>query len=100
MNQLPELCIPANPDISGIGVRIAIYAQNFLCFAPVVADLWDGVVTTKEMKGIMDQSVGMLSIAFAILISTIIQATGSSNTTGGGLSSFHAAIIQIGRAHV
>ncbi|PPQ73965.1 hypothetical protein CVT26_006316, partial [Gymnopilus dilepis] len=93
MNLPPETCIPANPDISGIGVRIAIYAQNLLCFAPVVADLWDGVVTTDEMKGIMDQSIGMLSIAFAILISTIVQATRSGNTTGGGLSSFHAAII-------
>lgn len=92
MSQPPGICIPVIPDISGIGVRIAIYAQNLLCFAPVVADLWDGVVTTDEIKGITNQSVGMLSIAFAILISTIVQATGNSSA-GDGLSSFHAAII-------
>ncbi|KAJ7697918.1 hypothetical protein B0H17DRAFT_1262224 [Mycena rosella] len=68
-------CITANPDISGIGVRTAIYAQNLLCFIPVVAYLWDGTVSPDEMKGIKDQSIGMLAIAFAILISTIIQAT-------------------------
>lgn len=92
MSQPPGICIPAIPDISGIGVRIAIYAQNLLCFAPVVTDLWDGVVTSDEIKGVTDQSVGMLSIAFAILISTIVQATGNSSA-GDGLSSFHAAII-------
>jgi hypothetical protein len=26
-------CIPANPDISGIGVRAAMYAQNLLSFS-------------------------------------------------------------------
>ena len=71
---MTDRCIPANPDISGIGVRTAIYAQNLLCFAPVVSSLWDGKVSTDEMTGVKDQSIGMLAIAFAILISTIIQA--------------------------
>lgn len=84
-------CIPANPDISGIGVRTAIYAQNLLCFAPVVADLWDGEVTADEMEGIKDQSIGMLSIAFAILISAIIQA--KATTSISLITYFHAAII-------
>ncbi|KAJ7477569.1 hypothetical protein FB451DRAFT_191424, partial [Mycena latifolia] len=84
-------CISANPDISGLGVRVAIYAQNLLCFMPVVAYLWDGRVSPDEMKGIKDQSIGMLAIAFAILISTIIEAT----TAGEGqqITSFHAAVI-------
>ncbi|KAF8178299.1 hypothetical protein K438DRAFT_1605132, partial [Mycena galopus ATCC 62051] len=85
-------CIPANPDIAGIGVRAAIYAQNLLCFAPVVADLWDGEVSHAEMRGVKDQSIGMLTIAFAILISSIIQAT-TTSSNGQGLSSFHAAVI-------
>lgn len=84
-------CIPANPDVSGIGVRIAIYAQNFLCFAPVVAHLWDGNVTVDELKGVKDQSIGMLAIAFAILISTIIQAT--TFVEDQLITNFHAAVI-------
>ncbi|KAJ7870126.1 hypothetical protein B0H13DRAFT_1494296, partial [Mycena leptocephala] len=79
------------PDIAGIGVRVAIYAQNLLCFVPVVAHLWDGKISADEMKGVEDQSIGMLAIAFAILISTIIQAT---NSVGGQpLTRFHAAVI-------
>ncbi|KAJ7477520.1 hypothetical protein FB451DRAFT_191011 [Mycena latifolia] len=84
-------CITANPDISGIGVRAAIYAQNLLCFMPVWAYLRDGTVSPDEMKGIKDQSIGMLAIAFAILISTIIQAT--TAVEGQQITSFHAAVI-------
>jgi hypothetical protein len=87
---MADRCIPANPDISGIGVRTAIYAQNLLCFAPVVAHLWDGKVSADEMKGVKDQSIGMLSIAFAILISAIIQA---KSTTSTSITNFHAAIV-------
>ncbi|KAJ6474960.1 hypothetical protein C8R45DRAFT_834795 [Mycena sanguinolenta] len=81
-------CIPANPDIAGIGVRVAIYAQNLLCFVPVVAHLWDGKISAE---GVEAQSIGMLAIAFAILISTIIQATNS--VEGQPLTRFHAAVI-------
>ncbi|KAF7336280.1 Multiple ankyrin repeats single kh domain [Mycena venus] len=87
---MEALCnIPPNPDISGIGVRAAIYAQNLLCFAPVVAHLWDGNVSADEMRGVKDQSIGMLAIAFAILISCIIEATASVPR----VTSFHAAVI-------
>ncbi|KAJ7049075.1 hypothetical protein C8F01DRAFT_792230 [Mycena amicta] len=89
---LDRCIIPANPDVSGIGVRAAIYAQNLLCFAPVVAHLRDGNVSAAEMNGVKDQSIGMLAIAFAILISTIIEAT-TTNITGQGLTRFHAAVI-------
>ncbi|KAJ7661285.1 hypothetical protein DFH06DRAFT_372595 [Mycena polygramma] len=84
-------CITANPDISGIGVRAAIYAQNLLCFLPVWAYLRDGTISPDEMKGVKDQSIGMLAIAFSILISTIIQAT--TAVTGQQISRFHAAVI-------
>ncbi|KAJ7815268.1 hypothetical protein B0H14DRAFT_2285214, partial [Mycena olivaceomarginata] len=84
-------CINANPDISGIGVRAAIYAQNLLCFIPVVAYLRDGTVSPDEMKGIKDQSIGMLAIAFAILVSTIVQATTAAD--GQPITGFHAAVI-------
>ncbi|KAJ7051801.1 hypothetical protein C8F01DRAFT_1034057, partial [Mycena amicta] len=84
-------CIPANPDISGIGVRTAIYAQNLLCFVPVVAHLWDGKVDSAELKGVKDQSIGMLAIAYAILISTAIGAVNPQS--GQIITNFHAAVI-------
>ncbi|KIK55501.1 hypothetical protein GYMLUDRAFT_175491, partial [Collybiopsis luxurians FD-317 M1] len=93
MNATSTTCIPANPDISGIGVRIAIYVQNLLCFLPVVVNLRDGKVTAEEMKGIKDQSIGMLAIAFAILISTIVEAKTNTTITGQSIDKFHAAII-------
>jgi len=88
---MANLCIPANSDISGIGVRTATYVQNLLCFAPVIAHLWDGRVTIDEIKGIKDQSIGMLAIAFAILISTVIEAKrlGLSQS----ITNFHAAVV-------
>src|SRR5712671_4503214 len=88
---MADQCIPANPDISGIGVRTATYVQNILCFAPIVAHLWDGKVTIDEITGIKDQSIGMLAIAFAILISTAIEAKGSGR--GQSITNFHAAVV-------
>ncbi|KAF6747780.1 hypothetical protein DFP72DRAFT_919177, partial [Ephemerocybe angulata] len=37
--------LPGNPDIAGVGVRIAIYIQNLLCFIPAFWALADGKVT-------------------------------------------------------
>jgi len=85
----PSKCIPANPDISGIGVRIAIYAQNLLCFLPIIFYLYDGEISLDELAGIQDQSTGMLAIAFAILITTASLAAGGNPT----VSNYHAFII-------
>ncbi|KAF5346985.1 hypothetical protein D9757_013396 [Collybiopsis confluens] len=91
---MDNICtVPPNSDISGIGVRVAIYAQNILCFLPVIVHLWDGEVSADEMKGVKDQSIGMLAIAFAILISTIVEALTQSTVTGQAIDRFHAAII-------
>ncbi|KAJ6483295.1 hypothetical protein C8R45DRAFT_787070, partial [Mycena sanguinolenta] len=81
------------PDISGIGVRAAIYAQNLFCFAPLTMHLWDGVISGAELKGVKEQSIGMLAVAFAILISAIVEATSTNVVGGQGLTRFHAAII-------
>ncbi|KAJ7200348.1 hypothetical protein GGX14DRAFT_372272, partial [Mycena pura] len=83
--------IPSNPDVSGVGVRAAIYAQNLTCFLPVIVHLWDGKISRDELKGIKDQSIGMLAVAFAILLTTIILATGA----GGGqtITPYHAAVV-------
>jgi hypothetical protein len=67
-------CIPSNPDISGIGVRVAIYAQNLLSFVPALFALQDSHVTITELEDMERQSSTILITAFAILLSVIIQA--------------------------
>jgi hypothetical protein len=86
-----DCTIPSNPDVSGIGVRAAIYAQNLACFLPVIANLWDGNVSKDELKGIKDQSIGMLALAFTILLTTIILAKG----IGGDqtITRYHAFVV-------
>ncbi|KAF7350319.1 Multiple ankyrin repeats single kh domain [Mycena venus] len=83
--------IPPNPDVSGIGVRAAICAQNLACFLPVVIHLSDGKITKAKLKGIKDQSIGMLAIAFAILFTTIILAKGAGGNQT--ITSYHAAVV-------
>jgi hypothetical protein len=79
--------IPTNPDISGIGVRAAIYMQDILSFLPAFYALLDGKIEAYELEAVQTQSTTILITAFAILISTIVQACTF------GLSSFHAYII-------
>jgi hypothetical protein len=79
--------IPADPDISGIGVRVAIYAQNLLSFVPAIWALWDGDVSDYELESIETQSTTILITAFAILISAMVQARTA------GLTNFHATIV-------
>ncbi|KAJ7620895.1 hypothetical protein DFH06DRAFT_966811, partial [Mycena polygramma] len=74
------------PDISGVGVRTAIYAQNLLSFVPAIWALWDGEVSDYELECVETQSTTILVTAFAILISAMVQAN-------RGLSNFHASIV-------
>ncbi|KAJ7459300.1 hypothetical protein FB451DRAFT_1046143 [Mycena latifolia] len=86
----PTICfnpIPADPDISGIGVRAAIYLQNLLSFIPAIWALWDGKVSEAELDSIETQSTTILITAFAILISAIVE------TQTVGLSNYHAGIV-------
>ncbi|KAF9006778.1 hypothetical protein BDZ89DRAFT_1079620 [Hymenopellis radicata] len=88
MSSASEFCIPANPDLTGIGVRVAMYAQNILSFVPAVWKLNDRRVSTSELQTLEAQSSTILITGFAILISAIIQAT-----TTAGLSDFHAIVV-------
>jgi hypothetical protein len=82
------LCdIPGNPDIAGIGVRIAIYVQNFLSFAPAFYAIMDGKVDLAELKTVEKQSTSILITAFAILLSLIVQARSFN------LSAFHTSTV-------
>jgi hypothetical protein len=80
-------CLPSDPDISGIGVRVAIYAQNLLSFVPAIWALWDGEVSEQELESAEAQSTTILLTAFAILISAMVEV----RTVG--LSNFHAAVV-------
>ncbi|KAG6844679.1 hypothetical protein H0H87_004719 [Tephrocybe sp. NHM501043] len=71
-------CIPSNPDITGIGVRAAIYAQNFFALIPAARVLWDGKITHNEIDTIQEQSSTILVTAFALLFTTVIQARGAT----------------------
>ncbi|KAF6756434.1 ankyrin repeat-containing domain protein [Ephemerocybe angulata] len=79
--------IPGNPDIAGVGVRIAIYIQNLLCFIPAFWALADGKVTQGELDAAETQATTNLVLAFAILISSIVQAQTL------GLTNYHASIV-------
>ncbi|KAF9077393.1 hypothetical protein BDP27DRAFT_1209232, partial [Rhodocollybia butyracea] len=85
----PLCSIPANPDIAGIGVRTAIYAQALLSFIPAFWAIWDNKVEEFELESIETQSTTILITAFAILVSAFVQAT----TQSIGLTSFYGTII-------
>ncbi|KAJ6533053.1 hypothetical protein B0H19DRAFT_1272462 [Mycena capillaripes] len=59
--------IPPNPDVSGVGI------------------------SKDELKGIKDQSIGMLAVAFAILLTTIILAKGAGGDQS--ITNYHAAVV-------
>ncbi|KAJ7934048.1 hypothetical protein B0H13DRAFT_2497630, partial [Mycena leptocephala] len=79
------------PGVSGVGVGVAIYAQNLTCFLPIIVHLWDRKISRDELKGIKDQSIGMLAVAFAILLTTIILAKGAGGDQT--ITNYDAAVI-------
>ncbi|KAG6861364.1 hypothetical protein C0995_001097 [Termitomyces sp. Mi166 len=80
-------CIPPNPDITGIGIRVAIYAQNLLSFVPAIYALYDQEVSPTELSQLETQSSTILITAFAILLSTVIQGLANN------LTPYHAAVV-------
>jgi len=79
--------ITANADISGIGVRTAIYTQAVLSLIhPLVAG-YDGKIDDFEMKSLATVYLGILLPGCALLLSAIIQAKTF------GLSAYHAMIV-------
>jgi len=79
--------IDPNPDISGIGVRTAIYAQAVLTLVqPLLASL-DGHISESELVGLHQLYLGILLPGCALLFSAIIQARTF------GLSVYHGMIV-------
>jgi hypothetical protein len=80
-------CIASNPDISGIGVRVAIYAQALLSIIYPIIFVWDGEISLKESQTMSRISISITFTACALLVSTGIQAATF------GISLYHALII-------
>ena len=79
--------IPGNPDVAGIGVRIAVYWQCLLCFIVPFWSVWDGVVTPSELRSAKIHATTNLTLAFTILLSAFVQAL------TGGITNYHTVII-------
>lgn len=84
---IPDQCIEANPDISGIGVRLSIYLQNFI--GPILTFLafLDQKVEVGELDVVEAASTSVLLTACALLSSAFVQARSL------GMSTYHALII-------
>ena len=74
---LPKLmsgtCVAANPDISGIGVRIAVYAQTLLSYAPAFLFTYDGKLDSEEERGLFKIYTPLLISSMGLLVTTVIQ---------------------------
>ena len=87
LSTLPQACIPANPEIAGIGIRASTYAQNFIGVFLAACYLLDGEITQDEAEYIETASDAILMTGCAIIISAIVQAKTI------GLSAYHAMIV-------
>ncbi|KAJ7862115.1 hypothetical protein B0H14DRAFT_2283987, partial [Mycena olivaceomarginata] len=70
----------SDPDVAGVGVRTAIYAQTLMSFVLAVWALWDNEVSSYELAAVETQSINILITAFAVLVSAIIQAATLGHT--------------------
>jgi len=80
-------CYEANPDIAGVGVRVSIYIQALLSFAPAILASVDGHVDSDEEELLYTIYVNLLLTACALLVSAFIQLA----TFGLGI--YHALIV-------
>ncbi|KAK7054554.1 hypothetical protein VNI00_003753 [Paramarasmius palmivorus] len=81
-------CLAANPDISGIGVRLAVYAQTFLSFAPAFLFTADGELDIEEEKVLFAIYTPLLMSSMALLATTVFQQVASR-----GLGNHHVLLV-------
>ncbi|KAF9479842.1 hypothetical protein BDN70DRAFT_878382 [Pholiota conissans] len=79
--------IEPNPDISGVGVRTAIYAQAILTLVQPILAILDGYISEDELIGLHELYLGILLPGCALLFSALIQ------DRTFGLSAYHATIV-------
>jgi len=87
MYRAEQACIDPNPDIAGIGIRVSVYAQSFLCLIQLFLSVTDAKITDNERRQLNKIYASLLLTAFALLISAFIQICSI------GLSVYHALII-------
>ncbi|KAF5349553.1 hypothetical protein D9756_008801 [Leucocoprinus leucothites] len=80
-------CIPANPDIAGIGIRVAVYLQSFIGIAISLWAMRDNKLTKGEARVIWTHASGVLLTSCSLFLSAIIQAKTY------GMSTYHGLII-------
>ncbi|KAI3612360.1 hypothetical protein WG66_010060 [Moniliophthora roreri] len=80
-------CLIANPDISGIGVRLAVYAQTFLSFAPAFFFTADGELDLEEEKSLFAIYYPLLLSSMALFGTTIFQQLTV------GLGNYHVLLV-------
>ncbi|RXW12120.1 hypothetical protein EST38_g13734 [Candolleomyces aberdarensis] len=81
------LTIDPNPDVSGIGVRVAIYAQATLTLVQPVLAALDKVISEEELASLHMLYLGILMPGCALLLSAVIEASIYR------LSVYHAIIV-------
>ncbi|KAJ3523144.1 hypothetical protein NMY22_g11578 [Coprinellus aureogranulatus] len=80
-NAMSSACaIPADPDISGIGVRISIYIQTLLLFIPAGKAISDGEVSDTELELVEYIARANLSLGLAMVFSGFIQESINAET--------------------
>ncbi|KAF9461103.1 hypothetical protein BDZ94DRAFT_858965 [Collybia nuda] len=87
MSPNDPFCLPANPEVSGVGIRVAIYTQTLLTFISAFCIHSDSKVTIAELNLIEAQSSIILITALGILISAILKGLTHE------LSNVHAAVV-------
>ncbi|KDR80987.1 hypothetical protein GALMADRAFT_241585 [Galerina marginata CBS 339.88] len=85
MDQLPTTCIESNPDIAGIGVLCAVYAQAILSFVASGLATTDGIITTQERERNSVLPKGNLFLSISITSIALIRHT--------KLSVYHSLIV-------
>ncbi|KAJ7174748.1 hypothetical protein C8R46DRAFT_1214925 [Mycena filopes] len=85
----PSQCtgIAPNPDIAGIGVRVAVYVQALLSVIYAIHFARKGEISAEGFKTMARISVNISLTAGALLVSTIIQAVTL------GISLYHTLIV-------
>ncbi|KAJ7166178.1 hypothetical protein C8R46DRAFT_295158 [Mycena filopes] len=79
--------IAPNPDIAGIGVRVAIYVQALLSVIYPIYFARDGEISAEESKTMSRVSINISLTVCVLLVSTVIQAAPL------GISLYHTLIV-------
>ncbi|KAK7047914.1 hypothetical protein VNI00_006242 [Paramarasmius palmivorus] len=87
LGDCPKPYITADPDISGKGVRIAVYLQTLLSYAPAFLFTYDGKLDYEEERGLFKIYTPLLISSTGLLVTTAIQQATV------GLGNYHILLV-------